>query len=80
MLHTTAMYLSASHIDVAWLFLRQRDGGWSKHGYHITVQSDGKAMFNLPFKTSSNGCGGYFNTAIKNSNAINSVCSCSNFR
>lgn len=71
MLHTTAMYLKHSHIDVTWFFLRKRDGGWSKHGYHITVQSDGTAMFNLPFKTGSNGCGGSYNPSIKNSNAIN---------
>jgi hypothetical protein len=57
-LHTTAGNLSQSHIDLAWQIYGR---GWNLHGYHISIQSDGTCMFNLPFSGRSWGIGGFFN-------------------
>ena len=78
-LHTSAGKHNENFIDLAWMFLREREGGWSRSGYHIMVQSDGTAMFNIPFAQMSNGVGGNFTLkpgtrkgdVINNSNSIN---------
>lgn len=76
-LHTTAGSVEDNHIDLAWLFLRGKP--WSRGGYHISIQSDGTAMFNVPFAKLSNGVGGNVTgkpgtvkgDTITNSNSIN---------
>ena len=43
-LHTTAG-AQGTHIDIAYLFMQLKEGnGWSRHGYHITVEPDGSCV------------------------------------
>jgi hypothetical protein len=66
--HTTAGYLRHTFIDLAHLFLQSKP--WSKSGYHILFQADGKCIRALPDATSSNGVGNGAG-GIGNSNTIN---------
>jgi len=66
--HTTAGYLRHTFIDLAHLFLQSKP--WSKSGYHILFQADGKCIRALPDKIDSNGIGNGAG-GIKNGNSIN---------
>tara|TARA_R110001592_G_scaffold60684_1_gene184702 strand:- start:10238 stop:12379 length:2142 start_codon:yes stop_codon:yes gene_type:complete len=66
--HTTAGYLKHTFIDLAHLFLQSKP--WSRSGYHILFQADGKCIRALPDSINSNGVGNGAG-GITNSNSIN---------
>ena len=45
-IHTTAMALDTTHLDLAYYFMQLSDSkkGWRKHGYHITIDQMGECV------------------------------------
>ena len=64
-IHTNAGSAKGSILDNIYTFAQTKENsagkkvGWSKHGYHITIDWEGKSHKNVPDSVSSNGIGGY---------------------
>lgn len=76
-IHTTGSPLNLSHLDLTHYFMQQAGGtGWTRHGYHITIDSNGKCVQiykdgEKSFGVGLPGDGSNQSNNINNNNTIN---------
>ena len=76
-IHTTATPLNLSHLNLAYYFMQQAGGtGWTRHGYHITIDSNGKCVQIYQDNQKSYGVGipgkgSNLSSDVSNNNTIN---------